>query len=561
MKEHSQIKKEFDAMRSDRSNFDAMYQVIGEYVAQNRQNFTGQPSNGEFLTKDIFDTSGVFAAYTAASTILGMLWPGSAKQAIEIDMPDDMESNKELADFYQRATKKLVRAMDDPRAGLSLALGEYMFDQILFGTSGIGVEEGDESTLLYKPYGVKEIYIDEGKNGRVSKLALYYEWDVERVVAEYGIDNVSEKVRKAYEKGGKDKVKILIYIKPRKVKRAKIGKLAMDFEGLHFEYDCMKLLREDGYHEFPIPVVRFHKLMYEKMGRSLAMNALPDIREANVLREAVIIATEKTLDMPIGVMDDSMLGGGYIDTSARAVTVFNASSNVSGLPPVFNIGDVPKIDYAEARLEKLENNIAQHFHIDRLLDFNNETQMTFGEAQIRDQIRTASLVGLFSRQISEGFTEWIRRGINIMWRKGEFGVIKGSVEEQERIAADKEVTYLPDEIVRRLKKGLDIYQITYKTKAANAAKAEEYIGIVDVLGFAKQMADMDQSIVNRVDLHKAIKRLAEIRGASSIIRQDDEVEAMQASQEEQQQQLMQLQQAEQLAGAAEKVARAESYVQ
>lgn len=560
--EYKHIKERFDEMKAERSNWNVMYQVLGEYISQMKQNFEGQPSRGEFLTDEIFDSTGTFAAQSSASALLGMLWPGTAKQALEITPPDDMPESTELTDFYEMMTSDLVRAMDDPKANLSLALDEYMLDQMIFGTSGVGVERGYQSDLLYKSYGVKELYLDEGKNGNVDTVALFYEWSAKRTVDEYGEENVSEKTRKAAANNKKDKVKILILIRPRKEKKAEKGKLAMPYESIHLEYDSCHLLREEGFFELPIAVARFRKLSYEKYGRGPGMNALPDIKEANALREAVIVATEKILDMPIGVIDDGMLGSGYVDTSARAVTVFNASNNIGNTPPVFDIGSPPRIEYAEARLEKLTETISQHFYIDRLIDFNNEVQMTFGETQIRDQIRTSSLLGLFNRQITEIFTPSVERSIGIKWRAGDFGVMPGSEEEAERLAEGKEVKYFPKEIQKRLKAGKDIYEIKYKTKAANASKAEEYIGIIDVLTFASQAIAVDDSVRHRVNLHEGIKVLGDIRSLPvGIIREDDVVDEMRANEQQQMQQQQALQMAEQAAGAYEKAAKGDAALQ
>ena len=536
-----------------------MYQILGEYVSQIKQNFETQPQQGAFLVNEIYDSTGPFAAHTAASVLLGMLWPGNAKQSIEILAPDDMdEPGTELSMFYERMTQRLTRAMDDPKANLALTLDEYMIDEIIFGTAGVGVDKGDESKLLYKPYGVREMFVDEGRNGLVNCVNLFYEWSVNRTVEEYGIDNVSEKTREAYNNGkGGDLVKILCVIRPRRTKEAVKGKKAMPFMGVHIEYAACHVLKEDGFNEFPISVGRFRKLNYERYGRSPAMNALPDIREANALREAVIIATEKALDMPKGVLDDGMLGGGVIDMSAGAINTFAASGNLGNTPPIFDIGSPPDISTALARLEEIKLTIAQHFFIDRLLDMNNETQMTFGEAQIRDARSNASMTSLFSRQIAEVFNLIIERSVNILWRDGEFGVIPGSVEEQTALDDGKEPEYIPDILVERLKRGEEIYQIVYKTKAANAARAEEYISIIDIMQLGIQAMNVDPSVANRIDLHAGIKAAAKIRGApQGLIRQDDEVEAMMQAQQAQQAQMMEAEAAPGIAGAVKDLATA-----
>lgn len=304
----------------------------------------------------------------------------------------------------------------------------------------------------------------------------------------------------------------------------------MPYMSLHMETKTDKKLKESGFSELPIKVGRFKKLNYEKYGRSPGMDALPDIKEANVLREAIIVATDKILDMPKGIVDDGMLGGGTIDTSAHAITVFNATGSMGSWPPIFDIGSPPDVNVALARLEDLKNTITQHFHLDRLIDFNNETQMTFGEAQIRNQIRNASLTSLFSRQIAEMFTPLIVRVVNMLWQMGEFGVVKGSEQEAEIQAEGKKVEYIPDVIVKRIEQGEDVFNVTYKTQAANAQRAEEYMGILDVLGFSIQAMQVDPSVRHRVNLHEGVKKISQIRGLPvGIIREDDEVEEMQAA--------------------------------
>lgn len=557
-----QYKDQFDTLKSERSNWDTMYQVIGEFVSQIKQNFTTTPQNGEFLIGDIYDSTGTFAAHNSASALLGMLWPSTAKQVLEISPPDDIVLDTELAKFYERMTERTARALDDPAANLSLSLDEYMLDQVIFGTSGVGVERGDTSKLLFKPYGVKELYIDEGKNGRVDSQYLFFEWTVRRVVKEYGLENVSDVTAKAFKDGKlNNKVKVLIVICDREKAKAKAGVLAMPIMSLHIEYDSNHVLKESGFAELPIKVGRFRKLNYERYGRSPAMSALPDIREANALREGIILATEQNLSMPMGVLDDGMLGGGVIDRSAGGVTVFNASANTGGNPPIFEIGQRPDVSVALARLEDLKNTIAQHFSLDRLIDFNNETQMTFGEAQIRNQIRNASLSALFSRQLAEVITPLIGRSVSLLMEDGEFGVVKDSDKEAEFKALGKKIEYIPELLMKRMDEGQDIYQVKYKTQAANASRAEEYIAILDVLSFGIQAMQVDPTVRHRVNLHEGLKEIGSIRGLPvGVLRQDDDVEERLQQDQEQQQSQQQLEGGVQAADIVSKLASANQAV-
>lgn len=558
MHDLKQAMDEFDTLRRERSTWNNLFQVVGEYVSQFKQNFEVDPQPGEFLIDDVYDSTGVYAAQNASSALLGMLWPGSAKKAVEIIQPDDMQLTTELEQFYSKMTARTVAAMDDPRARLMLSLDEYMIDQMVFGTSGVGVVSGETSKLVYRPYSVKESYIEEGMNGAVSKVYLMYEWRAERVVAEYGIENVSERLRKSYKDGRTtEKVKVLHIIRPRTEAKAELGALAMPYESVHVEYETRHVLKESGFNEMPIAFGRFRKLSYERYGRAPAMSALPDIREANVLREAVIVATEKVLDPPLGILDDGMLGGSVIDTTSGAINVFNGGNNMSNRPPVFEISTVGDINVALARLQDLEGSISRHFFIDRLLDFNTQSEMTLGEVQIRDQIRTASLSALFSRQLTEVFLPLVERSVNILWRDGEFGVVPGTEEEQDILDQRLEPEYLPDEIVRRLERGEDVYTVGFKTKAASAQRSEEYLATIELLGQFRQDINIDPSIGARINLHKAYQSMAGIRGVPlGVVRQDDETQALIQQQQQAQQQAAALAAAQQVADISDTAASA-----
>jgi len=555
--DYTKLKKEFDAAKSRRSNFDNMYQVLGEYIAMNRQNFTGQPSNGEFLVDRIFDSTGAAAAKISSSALLGMLWPGSAGNVFDLAPVDEEDEGTEQ--FFTDLNKISYAAFDDPRANLAASLDAYMYDQIVFGTSGVGSENGEKSDLFFSPYSVKEIYPISGKGGVVIGFNVFFEWSVERIVGEYGIENCGKLIQDAYKGGKTDEMfPVLFHVKKRDKKEAEKGQKSMPFYGCHLSYKDCHLLKEDGFWELPIAIGRWSKLSYEDMGRSPAMDALPDIREANALREALIVATEKILDMPKGVMSDGDFGGGSIDFSAGTVSVFNSSGNITG-NPVFDIGSPPNIPWAEKRLEQLRESISQHFNIDRLLDLNNSTEMTLGEAQIRDQAKVASLAALFNRQI-QILQQVIERGVSLLFRKGKFGVVKGTEEEARIIREGGTPKYLPDSIAKKLAEGKDIYKINYKTRAALAYSAEQYRAMIEVLTIAANNFQINPELMKRINTKKFQDEICKIRGISFILKTDEEFEAAQAAEQQQMQQQQGLVAGEQLATIAEKAANAEARV-
>ncbi len=549
------ILKNHTAMVSARSNWLNQWQIVGEYISQIKQDFETQHSVGEFLNEDIFDSTGTFAAKNSASAILGILWPSSARKSVKIDAPEDMgDLSEDETHWYEEiATKRLQAAMDTPKAGLALSLDEYMGDQILFGTSGVGTFWEDDG-LFYKSFGVKEMIIDEGKGGDVNIVHIQYSWTIKRVVETYGFENVSPSLQEKFEndKGLEDKIDIIVAYRPREeILRGEEHNLDMPFSSTHFEKATMHTLKEGGFEEFPIQVTRFRKLLYEKYGRSMAMDALPDIREINALKEAVIVATEKMLDPPLGLINSGVLGGGLVDTSAGALTVFDAPGNLSNTPPVFPINTVGDLNAALARIQSLEQSIGQHFSIDRLLDFNNETAMTATETVQRANIRNASLTSLIARQVAELFRPLVERSFNLMLRNDKFGYIDGTAEAQAAAIFGEEIDIIPDRIAQRLLAGEDAYTVRFTTPADRITNAEELDGMIQVIQMNQQLMQTHPEAGAYLDIGRIHSNGTRLFGSPpDIIRSDEEVEEIQLQQAQQAQQQQQLNQAEQVAGIA-----------
>lgn len=542
----------------ERSNWNRHWQIIGEYVSLMKQDFETTQEPGEFLADEIFDSTAVFALHNSASALMGILWPSNARNSVVISPPlalqDDIRKDEEI--WYEKASKRFTRAMDEPDANLALVFDEYMLDNIGFGTCGIGTFYED-GKLRYKPYGVKEMRIDEGRNGRVDACYMNYEWTVRRVIQEYGEENVSPQVWKKYKDGkDSDKVKIVIAYEPREEhERYGEGFDGMPYRSVHIELESKHKLRESGFMEFPIAVGRFRKLNYERYGRSPAMNALPDIKELNALREAIIVATEKNLDPPLGLLNSGMLGGGIVDTSAGALNVFDGANNLGGTPPVFEINTVGDLNTAYARIEELKNTIAQHFALDRLLDFNNQTQMTATETAARSSIRNASLSSLVNRQISEVFTPVVERSFNVMLRNGAFGEIAGSPEAEIELQFNPDKpNIIPERISKLIMDGEDAYEVRYTTPADRVSTAEELQGLLEFTGYVQQLAQTHQEAIAEIDTRDMLENAQRLFGApiTSLKSLEDSLKAKEALAQQAAQQT-QLDQLEQVAGMASEI--------
>ncbi len=516
-----------------------LYQMLGEFIHMRRMDFTTTRQPGEFLTREIFDSTAPKSAKTASSSILAMLWPQSVKR-FRFKPPASLPDTRAIKEYYEIITAKQIAVMDNPKAGLPMALDEYMLDQVSFGTSGVEALPDKKTKVVYKAWGVKNLSIAEGADGFVDTLYVEVRLPVHIIVKTYGLDKVSEKIRGLFNQRKFDQeFNILIAIEPRitdDFAPAGKGNTGMPFQSVHIEMDTKHFLKESGFNETPIKVGRFWKILGEVYGRCPGMDALPSALEANAIWEAVTVAIEKNLDPPLGVLDDGKLGGGEIDTSAGAVNVFNITGRAGEKNPIFPLYTVGEIKQSVNLLQQLAQDIADHFFIDRLLDFNNETRMTLGEANLRNKLRNSTLGSIFTRQIAEVFSPLIERTFNILLEQGEFGVVEGSVDHLIATQFNGEnPIIIPKEVVDLMLKGEDVYQIEYFTPALRIMQAEEADGIIRTYESAIVMKNAGAvDILDNLDSDIAIRRVSDISGApSEILRAKKDVDVIRVERDEQ----------------------------
>ena len=514
-----------------------LYQLLGEYIHTRKQEFLGDNAEGEFLNRDLFDSVAPKAAKISASSLRAMLWPDSGKK-FSITPPRMLTETVEIKEFYEFMTDDMLDTLDDSDGGLKTALDETTLDDVVFGTSGLEVFMSSKGVITYRPWGVKHMSIAEGENGRVDTVYIEVVFPVSRVVAEYGEDKVSKEVLKMWKEGQQDDdVKVLMVVEPRVDRdKTKQGSQNMPWRSQHIDIKHKHEMRSGGFEEMTIMVTRLSKIIGEVQGRSFGMDALPDTFQINAVKESVVVAIEKMLDPPLGVTDDGSLGGGEIDTSAGAINVFNLSGRAGETNPIFPLFTVGEIKQPVQLLEMLKESINDHFSIDRLLDFNNESQMTLGETQIRDRLRNATLSALFTRQITEKYSPLIERTFNMKLKRGDFGVLPNS----EEALTDPTARIIPEAVAELMQSGQNVYNIRYFTPAQRALESEEANGIIRSWELASTMAAQIPDVLDNLDADEGWRKfrvlvggVSEMTRAKSMVK-DIRIKRMEAEAERQQ---------------------------
>lgn len=509
---------------NEKSFFKNAWQMVSEYVHQRRADFTASMAPGAFISSQLWTDDPVHMAETSASAFLGYIW-SAGERSFKLKGNDKVfGKDKDMADFWADATATLQDEMGDPEAGLASSLDEAMLDLIVLGTDGIFFEERNhddpkKGCLSYEPWSLLEFSLEEILGGKAGKFYRWKEYTVDQMEDKFGIENCSKKVQDAYRlKKYDDKIKVLHVLEPRckdDIKKKSKGAKDMPIASVHIEVDTAHICKNSGYPEMPFACARLAKRLKEKYGRGRGMNALPSIMMLNQIWEDLMLAQEKKLDPPMYVLNDTVAGNGVIDSSAGALTVLRVDKNAPNIPPIGKLFDIQDTSQAADLIEKITNSISNHFMIDRLINMNNEREMTAREALLRNAIRQSTLRSIVSRIISELFEPLINGSFMICLRRGKFGYFPNDPIALALEKQGKEVKYLPDKLIEAIQNGEDLFKIEYMTPAARDLLAEEGQGMMETIDMATNLAQFDQTIPANIDANWTLQRFAEIRGANS----------------------------------------------
>lgn len=543
-----------------------IWEFCGEYVHTRKQHFLSTPLPGEFLTDQLFSTVGPQANAAMSSALLGQLWPNGAR-SVRLARPRNIPDTAETKTFYKEITTRYTGFLDQPEANLVPSLSEYLFDQGAFGIAGIHrkrTENPFTQPLKFFAASVKNFLVEEDKEGKIITVFIDDMYTVRQLVETFGIENVSKDNRDKYMKGMfNDKVRVMQVVEPRIQNNPKyqFGNKAFPISSIHFEWDSSKILKESGFLQHPLVIARFAKAMGEIYGRSAAMFAMPAILRLNLVMEILQKNSEKVGSPPLYLLDNGALGPTIVDTSADALNVFQ-TTGLGERAPIGAINDVGDLKPLLELAEVFTNEISKAFLVDRLLDFNNETRMTLGEAQIRDRIRGDANAAIYKRQMNELFTPLLQGAFNDLFDIGHMGVIRGS--EQEKAMQDRglEPLYFPDSVRDAIVKDLPIYELEYISPAARIMQTEEMQGLTTFLDITAGASGIWPEAADIPDIDAIIRQAAELTNIGEDKLKDlPTVKAIREARIASQQQAAQVEQAQVGADIGMKTAQAQSMLQ
>ena len=280
----------YESLRTDRSPWLTKWTDLADRIDPMAVRVDSSDRNkGERSRGQIIDNTATLALNTLSAGLMsGMTSPARPWLRLALEDQDLMEFEP-VKEWLSGETKRLLRIFH--KSNTYLMLHQIYRDLGLAGTGcSITMDSFDYVTRHYNsPLG--EFCLAGDFLGDVNTIGREFEKTVGELVSEFGLGNVSQRVRNLYDKSNyQAPVTVLHMIEPRLDRNPRmISAKHKPYASCYFEvgydqtsskqYNSGHLLREGGYDDFPGLCPRWDRRSGDVYGTSPAMTVLGDVKQ------------------------------------------------------------------------------------------------------------------------------------------------------------------------------------------------------------------------------------------------------------------------------------------
>lgn len=462
-----------------------LYQEIANYVMPRSRNMTSKvlaPNSDR--DAQLFDNTAIRACMTLANGQMAWLTPKDSRW-FAYDAPERFKGFDPVEQWYKTCTE--IIALELARnSNFYFSLHEFYLDRSGFGTAVLHCEPGIDNLYRFKKFDVGTFAVAENYAGDVDTLSREFELTARQAVQEFGKENVSPEILKAFEEvTGNKREKCFTFVHqcfPREADQIEFGKrdeANMPIASVYVEKNTKKISRISGYPEQPFFCSRYLKWFEsEPYGWSPAVIALPEARQLNFLEKQMDALAEVTafprILIPDGFKDE-------VDLRASGITYFN-SADPNGVPREWLTQG--KYDVGLDRAERKRKAINESFHVDlfrMFAEMEKQSQMTAREVIERASEKMNQFSPAADRLTGELYTPVLRRCFSIAYRAGRLPPV-------------------PRELIDPASGTMPMPEVAYSSRIALAIKALENASFGHVTEMWVPYSELRPDVLDNFDL-------------------------------------------------------------
>lgn len=455
-------------------------------------------------SRDIYDSTAVWAVDRLASGLEALIVPQSEYwHNFEIMDLTMAEASYDERLWLQKLRDVMFRARYDADTGWITAVQTAFRRMVALGNAFIFVEDGipGKSLVRYRYIPLNECYASEDHYGNIDSFYRYYSLTARQARQKFG-DKCSAAIKKASESSTDAEHKFMFVqaIMPRgDFGMPSEGVMRAPFASLHVEHETKNIVGESGFFEFPIIDFRWMPEPGKVYGEGPVMKALADIQSLNLMAKNELVASQQAIDPPLLTANAGVMNRINTNPGAR---------NEGGLGPTGEPLAKPlftgqRLDFATLVLEAKRNQVKESLYINLFQILVQNPQMSATEAMLRANEK-GELLGPAGARIQQSLSRMTERELGIMERAGLYA--EDSAFRPPESLQDREIVPQFTGPLNRMR------------------KAKEVEGTIQLLNVVAPIAQVDQTVVDKLDGDAMIAGLSERLGVPvEFLRKDDAV--------------------------------------
>ena len=497
------------SLEQARESWEEHWQDVADYIVPRKADFTRTRSAGDKRMEKIYDGTAIHASELLSASIHGMLTSASTNWFNLCFMNNQLQSVDKAKEWLEGVEQVMYAHFH--RSNFQEQIHELYHDLITFGTGVLYVESTDVG-FRFETRHISECFLAEDAQGRVDTVYRKYKMSVRSAQKLFG-EGASTRINKLMKSNPHEDIEIVHVVMPRDERD--IEKLTVEnkpFASIYIDPEEKIIIKESGFDEFPYMCPRYLKASFERgYGRSPAMQALPDVKMLNKMSEVTIRSAEKQVDPPLMLPDDGFMLP--IRTVPGGLNFYRSGTRDRLEPLQTGANNPLGLQMEDQRRQAIRS----AFYVDQLV-MGAGPQMTATEVVARTEEKMRLLGPVLGRLQAELLQPLIERCYQILIRQEQFAP--------------------PPDVIA----GQDI-DIEYVSPLAKAQRQTEVQSTLQMLQIVQPIAQIDPKIIDHLDADGLVKHLLKsLSIPASVIRSDDEVQAVR---NEKEMQKAQAQQAEQ----------------
>ncbi len=525
-----QLNKQLSQLKAERLSFEPHWRELSDFTRPRSTRFTASEVNrGDRRNSKIIDPAAVMAARTLSSGMMsGITSP--ARPWFRLATPDrDLMDYGPVKLWLETVEQRMNEVFN--RSNLYQSLPLMYEDLGTFATGAMAVVADPQRVIRTVPFPTGSFYIANGADLSVDTAVREFSMTVRQVIAEFGMDAVSDTVKSQWNSGQYGQwVNVVHAVYPNLDRQT--GKLEAKhkaYKSVYYEANSTddKLLRESGYDEFPIMAPRWEVNGEDVYGSSCpGMVALGSVKALQLLQRRKAQMIDKITNPPLQA--PASIKSQRISTIPGGINYLPMADVNNQIKPLFQI----PANGTNGLLEDIQDTrqIIDHaYFVDlfRMMQTVNTRSMPVeAVAEMREE-KLLMLGPVLQRLDSELLDKLINRTFSVM-------------------AENNLLPVPPDEM-----QGMQL-KVEYISVMAQAQKAIGVSSIERFIGFTSGIGQFKPDALDKINVDETIDAYAASIGVPpSVVATNEQVAQVRENRAQQQAMAQQMQMAQAAVGGAQ----------